>query len=324
MKTAGLIAIFILVASARVAWAQEDKGEAVTRQQAALADPQLQAELRTATPALSFTTDKDKKTATVQYGVDRDDRSFLFKVSGPLSEGAATTTLATQENLANATTLELNGKRVYWDNPLSAPRLKALCEKYAHKAECSKGDMSQEGQRIFEAAKWSAWLVGSSLKVGRKEFKFVSPGDGKDHKESHTGWSGAATAGWFPSNPDVVYFVSLTARHESAYKGGDEESICTPLAGSTSTHCRSAALISPSRKAKNLLTLESRRFFGDKVAITPRLSFEQTSHAFSVELPLFIRNIEGPFNGGVSTGWDTKQHKLTFSLFVGAMQSPTK
>ena len=324
MRTRVLLTLFWCIAGVQICLAQEAKEDAVARQQAALTDAQLQSELRAATPALSFAVDQDKKTATAQYGVDRDDGSFLFKVAGPVAEGSPKTVLATQENLTNATTLELNGKHVYWQNPLSANRLKALCQKYAQKDECVKSDMSEEGQKIVEAANWSAGLLGSSIKVGRKQFKFVTPADGKDNKASHTGWSGAITGGWFPSNPKPLYYASLTARHESAYKGGDEELICSPLDNSTSTHCRNAAVTAPQRNAKNLIELEARRFFGDKLALTPRLTFEQKSHVLSAELPLFIRNIEGPFNGGVSTGWDSKQHTLTFTLFVGAMQSPTK
>lgn len=309
---------------ATAAVAQETQSDAIAKEKAKNADPQVVSELRTALPALSFSTDTDKKTATAQFGVDRDDRSWLVKISGPLGEGSPKTVLATAENLAAGTTLELNGKRIFWKPPFSADQLKSLCQTYAHKDECKKGEMSAEGQAIVDAGKWSAGMVGTSLKVGRKEFTYVLPADGKDHKDPHTGWSAAATGGWFPSN-GPIYFTSLTLRHESAYKGGDEELICSPLPdGSTSTHCRNAATEAPKRQAKNIALVEVRHFVGETAAISPRFTYEQKEKAFSVEVPVYMRDIAGAFNGGTSVAWDSKKHTFAFTLFVGVMTSPTK
>jgi hypothetical protein len=38
-----------------------------------------------------------------------------------------------------------------------------------------------------------------------------------------------------------------------------------------------------------------------------------------VDVPVYLRDIEGPFNGGVSVGWNSEQDEFLISLFVGAI-----
>lgn len=322
-RVGGVLLAFAVSTFGLSAFAQNETPARVPEDEADLADSLLtdseqENPLRSAIAAIAFAIDKEKKRASVQYGWESDQFSTLIKVAGPLDEKRSSTTLATHESLSNDTTAEFAMKRFVWRQaPLSPEQMSELCIASGRGRNCGSKDLTPNNRAIFDKQNWSAWLFGTSLKLGTQEFKYVDVSTSADQKETRTGGSGAFGVGFMPSRS--IYFVSLTIRHESAYKGADTFDVCTPLAGSSATKCREAALKPPTRKIKNIATVEARRFIGDYAALSPRIAYEQKDSVFSIEVPLYFRQPDGPFNGGITLGWDDAQQDLRATLFVGLM-----
>jgi hypothetical protein len=66
---------------------------------------------------------------------------------------------------------------------------------------------------------------------------------------------------------------------------------------------------------------EARGFIGEHVGLAPRITFEPGEGEWFVDVPIYLREGTGPFNGGVSVGWDSENDEVLFSLFVGALPS---
>jgi hypothetical protein len=161
----------------------------------------------------------------------------------------------------------------------------------------------------------ATWVIGASGKIGRQSFDFLDPLTLAKGSESHQGDSVAASVGVFSRMP---YFTTLTYRRVTSYKAGDSATICTPFGAAS--RCADAVLGAPTKRLQNLMQLEMRQFFGEQVAITPRATYDAKQKVWAFEVPLYLRrNLDDTFNGGVSVGVDTKQHKFVLSLFVGAL-----
>lgn len=290
------------------------KGEAIAN-----ADPSLRDPLRGAAPALTFGLSTDKKTAKVQYGTEMDDNALLVALSGPVSEGSDTTTLATQHGLEDFVTGELAYKRVFWKAPATAAQLTEACVQLTARRSCARNDLPEHQRPLFDSfLKWTpTWTVGLDGKVGTKTFNFVDANTLAAGKESHQATSISASAGVFTSS---IYFMSLSLSHVSGYKAGKKATICK-TAGTAGSICSDGVVGAPTKQSQNVVEFALRQFVRDgQLALNPRFAWDQKERAFSVDLPLYVRSgIDKPFNGGVDVAWDSKQHEVLFSVFVGAL-----
>jgi hypothetical protein len=294
------------------------QAEAVANVDAELSDP-----LRGATPALTFGLSEDKKTAKAQYGVVFDDNSWIVAISGPVGGDDSDTQLATQRGLNNFATGELDYKRTIWTQlPATTINLTKACKAASGKPSCVRNDLPEDKKPIFDAfLNWApTWQWGLSASVGRKSFKFVDPNTLADGTESHQGSSVGASLGVFSS---AVYFTRLSFDYATSYQAGKKATICKPV-GTAGSRCGDAVVGAPTKKTQQLVQLEVRDFFGrGNYAVSPRVTYEVKDKVWSVELPVYMRTV-GAFNGGISAGWDSEQHEVLFSVFVGALPSLMK
>jgi len=188
---------------------------------------------------------------------------------------------------------------------------------------CEQADFTPEGRRRLAAETFGAvWAYGISAKVGRTTFDFANPVTFVDSSRTHDGWSASANVGRFQSGSlaALLYYVGASFRHEVAYRAeSDARNVCTPIAASSSAFCRETAVGGPHRQNSDLVQVEGRSFLGSSVGLAPRATFELNQSEWFVEVPVYLRDVEGPFNGGVSIGWDSKQNDIVLSLFVGAL-----
>jgi hypothetical protein len=164
-------------------------------------------------------------------------------------------------------------------------------------------------------------VVGGSLKAGRSTFDFTDPSTFADHSETRGGWSASASVGRFQAGrlSTLLYYVNASFRHEEAFEGGAARNLCTPLGTSTSVFCRDISVGAPQRKSSDLVQLDARSFLGESVGLAPHVTFDLNERAWFVDVPVYLRDMEGSFNGGVSIGWDSRGDRVVVGLFVGAL-----
>jgi hypothetical protein len=313
MKRTLIVLISILFCSAIQA---QDK--TVDEVQSKVSDPLLRSGGRTTDPGVSFQFSKDDKNATAQIGgeLGTAGSSWGLTVGGPLSKSSDTTTLATSEGLNSGFNAEFLLRKLALRRFSTAKIIQLCKEKHPSKQDCALKDF--DADTLNETAFQTALMYGVSVKVGRKTFDFTTPTSFLDQSETHDGSSFAGTIGaLLPGS--LFYYLGGSFRHETAFVGGGIENICTPIGGSTSTFCRDIAVGAPERRTTNLLQLEMRNFIGENIALAPRVTYETDKRTWSIEAPIYLRQGDGPFNGGVNLGWDSKQHQVLVSLFVGML-----
>jgi hypothetical protein len=307
----------------------DEKPNAVAAVESKVVGPMLPSGVGGTVPAVSFQFSKDTTTATAQIGGRMGETSrWGLTVGGPLSKSSSTTTLATSEGLNTGVNAELVFRQIFLGDRVEMSRLEftRLCIDYllpewrAQKPNpCERKQLTPEGQRILDAKAFPpTWTIGGSAKIGRKSFDFTTPTLFSDQSETHNGSSFSVAGGVF-LNGSLFYYLGGSVRHETAFVAGASQNICTPIGNSTSTFCRDIAVGAPARRDSNLLQLEMRNFLGGSLALAPRVTYETEKRAWSIEAPIYLRQGDGPFNGGVNLGWDSKQHQVVVSLFVGML-----
>lgn len=291
------------------------------------ADPLLKSTARSTTPGVVLEFATEEQTARAQIGgrlgsSDGTLRNWGLTVSGPLAK-SGNTTLATGEGLAAGTSAEILAR--YATSPGSrdatAPEMARICRRYLNKNGCSRGELPREALREWDNLSFQpAWLFGASAKAGRTTFEFTNPTTFVDASEAHNGWSASASVGRIQAGTlsTLLYYAGASYRHEEAYVGEGAQNVCTPIGASTSTRCRETAIGGPVRRRSDLVQLEARSFPAAFIGLAPRATYEVNSAEWSFELPIFLRQRDAPFNGGVSVGWDSERDDVHVSLFVGA------
>jgi hypothetical protein len=288
------------------------------------ADPLLKSTARSLTSgvALEFTT--EEQTARAQIGSDMGSlRQWGFTISGPVAGKGKPTTLATGEGLAAGTSAEF---LVRWATSPGSQgftdlEFRSICQRYLKKPGCTRAELPVEGRQEIDAQAFEAvWIFGFSAKVGHTAFEFADPVTFADQSENHEGWSISGSAGRIQAGAlaSLLYYVGASFRHENAYVGNDEQDVCTPIGTSTSTVCREIAIGAPTRRKSELVQVEARSFPMTGLALAPRLTYEVNAQEWAFEMPMYVRQDDGPFSGGVSVGWDSERDDIHLSLFVGA------
>lgn len=292
----------------------------------AAADPLLKSTARSTTPGIVLEFATEEQTARAQVGgrlgsSEGSLRHWGLTVSGPLAK-SGNTTLATGEGLAAGTSAEILAR--YATSPgardATAAEMSRICQRYLDTRACSLRDLPGAGRRELDNLSFqAAWVFGASVKVGRTSFEFTDPSTFVDASEAHNGWSASASVGRIQEGAlsTLLYYAGASYRHEEAYVGGGVQNVCTPIGASTSTVCREIAIGGPVRRRSDLVQLEARSFPVAFVGLAPRATYEVNSAEWAFELPIYLRQGDGPFNGGISVGWDSERDDVHVSLFVG-------
>jgi hypothetical protein len=315
-----------------------------------LEDPSLSSPVRrTKLQAILEATQTDSRAAIEIGFAGRKEPERLratLKLAGPLSQDTDRSELATLKGLAGQTSVTLGLRRlgktreeireavvqkltaaigkdpIAFRNKLESA-WKAENPGVAVPSSLSTDDLSARGRRNFlrgiDATGGSFFFAGEATYAVPKAFSFAVPETLERRQEEHDAYSGTLSAGWLPVVSPLPY-VGLSFTYEDSFEGQGKQQICEPFGPQGSLRCQSLALGAPRQVEKQLLQLESRRFFPRATsAIGLRLSRDFKNDVTGVELPVWVlRDASGLLNGGVALGWRSDTEEWTFSAFVGS------
>jgi hypothetical protein len=249
-----------------------------------------------------------------------------LKLSGPISSSGETR-LADLDGLRTSTSVDAGISWIRWHPSADPKRQQAICDAYkrtlpgadAADFTCTLQELpagSEYRRRFAQAIDWGTpLLLKLRYKVGRREFHFVDPATLERDSESRTGYSITAATGVLL---DALGLVGFAYRFEEAFRAGAETDLCLPLGATGALACDPAEIGPPQRRQAHVLQAELRRFFGERLGVNPRISYEVKDAVVGLELPLyFLRDPDRGLNGGVSLGWRSDDDELVWSVFVG-------
>lgn len=333
MKLASVASLMLVLVTAVPAAAQsltsDENREVIAGALTRSADATNRSAVRANTIFTLEGTTKDK-VASGQIGFQRGDFSLSLGLKGQL-DNSGESTFADLKGLRNKSTAELGVLWSHWTIVNPERLLTAACEQYsvaiAKKLEdinCSllalRRDTSPAGRATLKRIlrqidPGTIYFAGGNVALGREKFKYVNVPDLTARTESHNSWSVTATGGVLTEG-GILWAAHYT--HEVAYQAGDQAQVCSPVGSAGSLQCANKVIGAPARDASEIIGGETRKFFGTRFAINPRLNVDLREKTTGVEVPLyFLRNSEGGLTGGVSVGWRSDNKELTVSAFVG-------
>ncbi len=315
-----------------------------------LEDPSLSSPVRrTNLQAIVEATQTDSRAAIEIGFAGREEPERLratLKLAGPVSRDSDRSELATLKGLADQTSVTLGFRRlgktpeeirqdvvekltaaIGKDAAAFREKLDVAWSKEnpakAVPSDVSTDDLSPRGRRNFlkgiGATGGSFFFASEATYATPTTFNFAVAETLERRQEKHDGYSGTISAGWLPVVSPLPY-VGLSFTYEDSFEGKVKQQVCEPFGPVGSLRCQSLALGAPGRVEKQLLQLESRRFFPRATAaIGLRLTRDFENDVTGAELPVWVlRNDSGLLNGGVAVGWRSDTEAWTFSAFVGS------
>lgn len=315
-----------------------------------LEDPSLSSPVRrTNLQAIVEATQTDSRAAIEIGFAGREEPERLratLKLAGPVSRDSDRSELATLKGLADQTNVTLGFRRlgktpeeirqdvvekltaaIGNDAAAFRGKLDVAWSKEnpanAVPSDVSTDDLSPRGRRKFlkgiGATGGSFFFASEVTYATPTTFSFAVAETLERRQEKHDGYSGTISAGWLPVVSPLPY-VGLSFTYEDSFEGKGKQQVCEPFGPVGSLRCQSLALGAPSRVEKQLLQLESRRFFPRATAaIGLRLTRDFENDVTGAELPVWVlRDASGLLNGGVAVGWRSDTEAWTFSAFVGS------
>ncbi|WP_408891623.1 hypothetical protein ACJ2CR_19360 [Myxococcus faecalis] len=307
------------------AGAQDDPDKKAAELSApAVFDPTITSAASLPQPALVFRASTEEQSAALRIGKDfgntpLGDFAAGATISGPLSKGKNSATLASLEGLTGATSLAAQVSLFNWrPTPADATQVKNVCQKYLSKDSCTRNSLPTEDAKkeMDDLIDYGhPWLFNGEFKLGRQSFEYIDPENLSAGEEAVTPWSLRIGTGFV--KPGLGY-IGVSYRYEHAFNGGEETEICTPLANTGALRCDTKTLGAPAKKSSNIGSIEARLFYR-YFAVNPRAAYDFSNEVLGLELPIyFAQNGDSGFNAGVSIGWRSDDHKVSTVLFVGA------
>jgi len=355
MKARDLILVFaLLVPTAAMAVDQAPAtggiGELIESDFRSLEDPSLSSPVRTTDLQAIVEATQTSSLAAIEIGfASRENPDRLratLKLAGPVSQDSDRSDLATLKGLADQTSVTLGlrslGKTREEIRKEVADKLQAAIDKdplafrntlesawqaehpgVAVPSDLSTDDLSPRARRNFlrgiGATGGSFFFSSEATYAVPKTFSFVIPQTLARRQEQHEGYSGTVSTGWLPVVSPLPY-VGLSFTYEDSFESQGKQQICEPFGPVGSLRCQNLTLGAPKQVQKQLLQLETRRYFPRALsAIGLRITQDFKNDVTGVELPVWvIRDRSGMLNGGVAVGWRSDSEEWTFSAFVGS------
>ena len=163
------------------------------------------------------------------------------------------------------------------------------------------------------APKWVPSL-GLTLDGNEQSFTYAQPSaPSKTTSETKTG----AGASFVASLLHYNWLASVSWAYAHSYKAQPSGQICSPISGSTSTNCVTAALGAPKDSTDRMIIAEFRIRFNTLLAISPQVQYSTAKSNWGVQLPVYMMaDKTKALNAGIKLGWTTTDH-FGASLFVG-------
>lgn len=262
--------------------------------------------------------------------------------SAPINKSTDTTSLATLDGLANATTLELSFSNLRASgliNPADDPQhlafAAAICsrmqaaytEKHPKETPQSCNTTNVETYDPADAADFrglffakNTWRLiwGADAKVGYQDFKFFDTNTLQSKDSSKIPWSSRIFLAVSPPYAQHT-LITFTAQYQNAYQDSKTQTLCPTATGQGSfLHCASGPIGTPEASSHDIVSLEVRQAVVRSFGFSVTNSYDVKKHVFGLDLPLyFFPGGSGGLTGGLDIGWRNDTHKLSVGLFVG-------
>jgi hypothetical protein len=271
--------------------------------------------------------------ATAQLGVATGNLALAFALKGAVDGDTKQATFGDLNGLRDKSSLDVSLTWSHWDLGDPAPKLLPACEEFAaatgaklEDIPCSllalKRDKTAAGKAALKSIlrrldPGTVYFTGIRAAVAPEAFTFTNVPDLTSRTQRHTSWSVTTNAGVLTSQ-SVLLAGHYT--YEVAYLGGGNSQLCQPVTSTSSLVCSDRIIGGPAREASNLIGGEIRKFFGARVAVSPRVNVDAAggNTLVGIEVPLyFLRSGEGGLTGGAMVGWRSDDRSIVVSAFVG-------
>ncbi len=272
-------------------------------------------------------------------GGDYSGTGWTWSVTAqaPVGKQDSSTTIGTLDGLANSTTVELKLTRVavsglrfggedvtkYCTGTLLPKYLAADPKNKKEDFVCDSGfvkkNLPGEYGRFRElgyAPSSSIYIFGLNAKGGYQDFDYFQASDLSKQSVRKSPWSAGIFASYAPSSADTLLTGSFKLLE--SYDDAMSKTLCPSTSPSTPVECVSGPIGVPTKKRKQPLTLEMRRYVSTGIAFSLSATRDFKNKVSGAQLPIyFVGNGDGGLTGGIRFDWASDTHKTSVGIFVG-------
>jgi hypothetical protein len=310
--------------------------DAATSVQRTLVTPSASAPIQSSVPVFFLAGNADKSEAHIQGGFRVTDDPMFGRLYATLG---LTTPLSSDEDepsvfgdlsgLTGGTTLSLaiTGQRWRWTS--TAAQNTEWCKQQVQSgrvtrvkiADCEDFDLTEVvgDDRALERAFYrerstsQPLLYEVSARYQPEEMKYLDATTFLPASLDRGSGSVGVSVGRFFANQ----LLSVGYRYQVAYAQGSSAEICLPEGTGGALRCRKAPLGKPVRKESSVGSVQTRGYFGRNLAWNPHFTYRFADQEWGVEVPLYFVPGESGLMGGVTPGYNSVDHKWTFTVFFG-------
>lgn len=270
---------------------------------------------------------QENKKAAAQIGFGFGDLALIIRAETAFDEGTKEVQLANLDGLTRGTSASATANWTFWNPTADVNEQGKLCKEYqgtltpdkAKEFHCSYGSLPTDGEwrsRWDDVVHYGTiGVFGLQVKANRATYKFFDQLANVAQKQSRSGYAASIGGG---ALLESGWYLGLKLAYERRYETGDKATVCTPLGAGPATQCGELYLAAPVRKSATIATAEFRKHFGERLAISPRLSRDFRADVTGVEIPVyFLRKPDEGLRGGVKVGWRSDNHEVTATVFIG-------
>jgi hypothetical protein len=176
------------------------------------------------------------------------------------------------------------------------------------------GEAKKDYYGIAQA--YSPWVPSAALTLdgNQQSFTYVQASSPtKTTSESKDGTGVSLVASLLHDD----WLASLSYAYTESYKAQPSGQVCSPIAGSTSSNCLTAALGAPKETVDHLIIAEFRMRFSGTLAVSPQVQYSTAQSQWGVQIPVYlVADKTKALNGGITFGWTSATH-FGAQIFVG-------
>jgi hypothetical protein len=305
--------------------------------------------------AMSIEGGQDGTTATLKFGAERNDVSWLrpgeavghfrtasVAISAPIDEKRGFTSPLTHDGLSDTASVavQFSELKIPAADTASVDRGPVCAEikagfQTSHPGEpvpnCSTDLAFKVGGKAL-AERYNAALdatlgrrlitySGMFAKIGRQSYGFYDPITLAKSEVDRTPWRIGAFHAWIGGREN--WTVTTQYAHEESFQEGQSTTACLAGSGPVLT-CVSGALGPVKRVKKDILSLEGRWVPGQidlgiaraKFGIAPKVAYDTRTDNWAVAVPIYLFGDKTGLTGGVRGDWRSTDHDIAVGVFI--------
>ena len=286
-----------------------------------------------AAPRVTLEGSAKSRVASGQLGVQIADLAVTVGASTPIGDSSEPATLADLDGLRNKASGTAAVLWSHWAVRDIGAVLSDACSRYAAsigqdvtKVDCDilalKRSTRPEARAALDAIvdrvrPGAAVFAAVRGRIAPESFRYLTAAL-EERSEHRTSWSATASGGaLFASG----LMVMAAYTRQVAYEPGGSRQICEPLGTDGALACAEHVIGPPVGAGRtHLASVEARRFFGDNLALSPRVTYDVRRAVTGIQLPIyFLKAADGGLTGGVTLGWRSDSNAFVVSATVGAV-----